>query len=377
MENVNISLENLLGVLSLFTALLYFFQLLIVKKLSEQSSKLILFYFGMIAFIIFFFEAFDNGFEHISKPLIPLLNFSALAIAPTIYLYIKSIISINKVDRLVAHYYPAIAVGIVSLALHFAPPENAFTKQSYIYLTVTNLTVGFILINGYYIFLSLRIYKEHLSSIENIFSYEENVKLEWIKILLFGFILFVAGLVIVSLIDDKFGEIIFDLLMLSYIAYTGYHAVKQSNIYSAVSFDEKLIAQAGAVEPTESIDVTPNIKLDELKQKIVALVESEKLFLRQDITIFDIAEQLDSNSKYVSQAINGYLNKSFIVFINEYRVEASKGFLIDSKNDNFTIEGIGQMAGFKSKSAFNTAFKKITGVTPSIYKKEMLLGTLQ
>lgn len=58
--------------------------------------------------------------------------------------------------------------------------------------------------------------------------------------------------------------------------------------------------------------------------------------------------------------------------MNGYRVEKAKDLLTDKEQDLFNIEYIGEMAGFKSKSAFYTAFKKNTGLTPQAYRKESL-----
>ncbi|MEM6318074.1 MAG: helix-turn-helix domain-containing protein [Bacteroidota bacterium] len=57
-------------------------------------------------------------------------------------------------------------------------------------------------------------------------------------------------------------------------------------------------------------------------------------------------------------------------FINRYRVQEVQAKLVDSKFDHYTILGIAQEAGFNAKSTFYTAFKKVTGMTPSAYRKQ-------
>ena len=51
--------------------------------------------------------------------------------------------------------------------------------------------------------------------------------------------------------------------------------------------------------------------------------------------------------------------------MNEYRIEEAKQILV--RDSNYTIEAQSQMVGFKSKSSFNIAFKKHTGITPSLF----------
>ncbi|MEL6256529.1 MAG: helix-turn-helix domain-containing protein [Bacteroidota bacterium] len=72
---------------------------------------------------------------------------------------------------------------------------------------------------------------------------------------------------------------------------------------------------------------------------------------------------------YLSQIINQKEGKNFFDFINGYRVEEVKRNLADPNFDHFSILGIGLEAGFKSKSTFNAVFKKMTGHTPTAYKK--------
>ena len=57
-------------------------------------------------------------------------------------------------------------------------------------------------------------------------------------------------------------------------------------------------------------------------------------------------------------------------YINHFRINSAKELLKNAEYEHYTIEAIGGMSGFKSKSAFNSAFKKITGYTPSEYKSK-------
>ena len=64
------------------------------------------------------------------------------------------------------------------------------------------------------------------------------------------------------------------------------------------------------------------------------------------------------------------LNKSFYDCINQYRVEEAKLLLIDPSKSAHKIASIAFDAGFNSISTFNDVFKKITGQTPSQYRKQ-------
>ena len=81
------------------------------------------------------------------------------------------------------------------------------------------------------------------------------------------------------------------------------------------------------------------------------------------------AEALELSQGHLSKIINTELGVGFKDYINALRVEEAKTYLLDKEFSNYTLVAIGLEAGFNSKSAFNSSFKKITGETPSQFKK--------
>lgn len=104
-----------------------------------------------------------------------------------------------------------------------------------------------------------------------------------------------------------------------------------------------------------------------IKTKLPAVKEKE-LFLHANITLADVAGELDVPPHILSQYLNDHLGKSFSTFINELRIEKAKALLLS--NSVYTIEGLGYESGFNSKSTFHTAFKKVTGLTPAQYREK-------
>lgn len=95
-------------------------------------------------------------------------------------------------------------------------------------------------------------------------------------------------------------------------------------------------------------------------------MEEDKPFLSADFSLPDLAEKVGTTVHVLSQVINSGLGKSFFEMTAEYRVEEAKSLLIRQKN--IKVEEIAEQVGYNSKSSFNTAFKKITGVTPSEFR---------
>ena len=80
-----------------------------------------------------------------------------------------------------------------------------------------------------------------------------------------------------------------------------------------------------------------------------------------------MAAELNVNSRHLSQVINELLDQNFYDLINKYRVEEVKKYI--KKNPGKNISEMMYEAGFNSKAAFNNAFKKHTGMTPTEYRR--------
>lgn len=107
-----------------------------------------------------------------------------------------------------------------------------------------------------------------------------------------------------------------------------------------------------------------------LLDKISAVMEEEKAYCNPNFSLDSLAESVGSNSRYVSQTINEAYGKNFSSYVNEYRVRLACERLADTENyGSMVIRAIGESVGFKSQSTFLAAFKKITGMTPSLYLK--------
>jgi AraC-like DNA-binding protein len=98
----------------------------------------------------------------------------------------------------------------------------------------------------------------------------------------------------------------------------------------------------------------------------IELLINEKFYLDPDINLYSLAKMLDTNTSYLSKVINEYLGKSFSEFLKDLRINEAIIRMGNSKIiPKYSMDGFAHELGFKSKSSFNIAFKKYTGMTPS------------
>lgn len=169
--------------------------------------------------------------------------------------------------------------------------------------------------------------------------------------------------------------VIFSMLLILYYQYNlrkkAYIKLLERNTES-LEHDRQfkaLLKQSGDPKAEKQKSKEPNGLHRKLMNDVLDYFENEKPYINQDIQIKFIADQLNSNPKYISQAINANFNKNFNTFVNEYRIKLAMKYLANGVKKQYSIEGISDKVGFHSKSAFNVAFKKMTGITPSFYIK--------
>lgn len=110
-----------------------------------------------------------------------------------------------------------------------------------------------------------------------------------------------------------------------------------------------------------------NQKVREILKKL-HLFEKNQGYLNSNITINTLANELNTNSRYLSEVINNTKNQNFSNYINDLRI----GLLLNELENNkklrrHTISAIAEEFGFNNSRSFSDAFFKITGLKPSYY----------
>lgn len=106
-------------------------------------------------------------------------------------------------------------------------------------------------------------------------------------------------------------------------------------------------------------------------ERIVALLEEERLYLREGLTVGDLAEHAGLPEYRARELINRTLGyRNFSDFLNGYRIEDAARRLKDADMRRLPILTIALDVGFGSIGPFNRAFKARLGLTPSEYRRQ-------
>jgi AraC-like DNA-binding protein len=126
-----------------------------------------------------------------------------------------------------------------------------------------------------------------------------------------------------------------------------------------------------AVEPEKDrLQEMPQV--DEKRQAVERGITELRLHQESQINLERFAEQIGIKPRELSTIINDHYQQNFFEFINGLRVEEAKRLLAAPECAGDTVLDILYKSGFNSQSAFHRFFKRMVGMTPSEYRKQML-----
>ena len=132
---------------------------------------------------------------------------------------------------------------------------------------------------------------------------------------------------------------------------------------------EKCIVDTPLQTSSESDSDTQN---NMLRQKFEKFMVEEKPYLWVDVNMDEFCLKLNTNRTYLSKLINNFYDQSFNDLLFEYRIRAARELLSDPSNTHLSIEGIGELAGFKTNATFHKKFKSILNLTPQQFRAKAL-----
>jgi len=254
---------------------------------------------------------------------------------------------------------------------HFLPfIMYFFTKIFYheIHWMLVEWTMNLQIIH--YMVACLNLINNYRKKVANYFSSLEKISLSWLILVTGGFLLmWLIDLATFILIDiDTISYNVYQVLTLISISINLLFVVVM--FYKAVQSPQFLvnIIEENKIEKYERSRLSKQEK-ENILNKTVHYFETEKPYLHPTLTIQDVAKAVGIHIRYISQVINEVLNTNFHDFVNSYRVGEAKDKLVNRTDRKKTILEILYESGFNSKTTFNIAFKKHTGITPSEYKR--------
>ncbi len=223
--------------------------------------------------------------------------------------------------------------------------KNIFIVSAFFYFVLVNLKV-----------------RKHRAKIDLYFSYTEGVDFRWIRLFNVAFLLQLCGSVFYHSFDR---EIFIDKPILLIVPY----GLTSIFYYTIGHFGskQKKIFNISAIEKTKEpeVDLSNKVEyLDILTDRLADIMNEQKLFLKHDLNLEELATFLATNRTYLSRAINERFGMNFRQFVNDYRLKYAYDMLQNSECKLSILE-VSDNCGFNSYQTFNRCFKDKYGESPS------------
>ena len=108
--------------------------------------------------------------------------------------------------------------------------------------------------------------------------------------------------------------------------------------------------------------------MDELKEKILNVIVMQKKYKDKNFSAKRLAEELGTNTRYISAVVNVKFHMNYTSFVNKYRIEEAMSILVDQRYQDLRVEEVSDMVGFSNRQSFYASFFRLTGITPREYR---------
>jgi len=355
------SLIEVISIITAFQLLMLGIVLLSKSSIRRQSNRILSFFMFTNALVLihFLFHILDI----FNTPDIAVFYY---LLGPLIYLYVRSMCD-KSFSLSPAYWLHGLIFALAVIYVAGKAIINFGTGENWSYFEMLFSQIILHLQIASYIIASLLSISKYRREIKNHFSSVEQINLSWLLLIIIAFATmwftdftaFILGISFEGLGDVNYylvvASITINLLFANYLVYKG---LQQPDAFSGMKAPEKY--SGSKIPEEESIQIVGELR---------NFMKHEKPFLNPDLTIKDLSSHFNIHPKFLSQIINSQFDQNFYDFVNNYRIEEAKAIMIENTDEKMTILEILYEVGFNSKSAFNNAFKKNTGKTPSEFKR--------
>jgi AraC-like DNA-binding protein len=370
MKTEPINLNLLVSILMLFV--LVFFSVFLIQKGRKKYSSRMLFIYFLGQIIVIGGNVIDNTAN--------LGNRSYLIVHPVIYtwaasfyLYIASLLnpSFRLSVRHSIHLVPAVIVLVYLIITYYskdyATRMDLINKDGYAYKVYALFqTIFNAQIIGYNISALVK-FRTYVNDCKEEYSVLDGPSNFWLKLSIFGF--FTACMIVQASIYFR-AHLIWPAInwyLISNITFLLFFIL----LFYVAILNPAVIVNASAGEKYRKSSVMAS-EARKLADLLDTYMEKKQPYRKSSISLKDLATETGIQERHLSQVINEIKKQNFFDYVNSFRVRATMELLSDPDQKQRKMLDILFDCGFNSKTTFNAAFKKYTGLTPSEYRKNQI-----
>lgn len=142
-----------------------------------------------------------------------------------------------------------------------------------------------------------------------------------------------------------------------------------ANLEEAIWLTQKTEKRKPVLKADLEINHHENIKMNAVAENIREFITKH---YREDISLQDVAGSMNYSDAYFCKIFKQCFDKSFLVYLTEFRVEKAKVLLADM---SINIKDVSAEVGYRDSNYFARVFKRSEGITPTEYRLQVLHST--
>jgi AraC-like DNA-binding protein len=248
----------------------------------------------------------------------------------------------------------SVTLIIAVFAVYAACADHLFMAALFILATL------YALLLLHYTRLFLVAYRRVHEKMDNYFSDFETKRIRWVALSFFAALAIGVMALLFAVYTSALTAIMFTLV---FDVFYVWFAIRLNNYAHRFS----VIENALDVEPQETHpEDDKKTEYAEIDTKINEWVTAKK-FAKNDFSLETLALELGTNRNYLSTYFKNVKGIGFSKWINELRIEEAKKLML--QNPGMTLKNIAEQTGFADNSHLIRNFTKLTGVSPTEWKK--------
>lgn len=333
--------------------------------------------------------------------LLPFSAASLLCIGPALWLYVKAltrpaapVVAVRHKPSRPAlwHFIPAalLAAGLLLGRVYDGPPSPSpgprreFAELLYLAPIALQLVL-------YSVAVIRRVF-EVRTNLKQEYSTLDGRTLDWLLLTACLFLAVLVAWVMSWAVSVATSDLLTNVLSAAVLGIAGARGARQKNVFARLRpADAAPLHSAASRRPIESApqsepealpgeaDAATAVKYARsalasetalaLRTRLQQTMELDKPFLENDLTLADLSRRVGATPHQLSQLFSQHLGETFFDFINRHRVDAVKTTLARPQAAGRPLLEIALECGFGSKSTFNDTFRRLTGMSPSEYRR--------
>lgn len=310
---------------------------------------------------------------------------SALCLAPTLWFYVYTLTSdAQRRPKSIRRHAILPALGAVVGAVLIVSREE--TRASFfsgtglptegwplaVIALIAILQLALYPQLAFYLYLIVRRLVQYKRKLRDVYASTEQHELRWIYVIggLGGLFWVAQSLILAAALNPNWAFVpmaMLSLFGLALFAATTLWGLRQRPPL-VPDVVEDAVGPASASSPKYENSALSTEASARIARKLRAAMEVDHLHRDPNLSLWALARHTGGSPNYISQTLNEVIGESFFDFVNGYRVAEAMRLLATTDQ---TVLSITYDVGFNARSSFYNAFKRVTGQTPSQYRKTM------